>query len=307
MQPTQPNDKSPQANQKATEDRAIRLQRFLSMAGVASRRDAEELIRAGRVTVNGVRAELGMKVNPETDRVEVDGKPVRLRTRHYYLALHKPPGYLSTLEDPQGRKTIVDLLPAALRAERLYPAGRLDNDSEGLMLLTTDGEWAHRVMHPSHGHEKEYLVLVSGRPERHALQRLEEGIELDGEKTAPAQIVVRRTDGRNTWLTVVLREGRKRQIRRMFEAIGHPVLRLIRQRIGPVRLGRLKPGQYRPLTPRERQVLRLLAEGRTNREIAQTLGIGTETAKQVVRQIFRKLGARRRADAVAAAYARGLL
>ena len=271
MQPTQPNEKSPQANQKATEDTAIRLQRFLSMAGVASRRDAEELIRAGRVTVNGVRAELGMKVNPETDRGEVDGKPVRLRTRHYYLALHKPPGYLSTLEDPQGRKTIVDLLPAALRAERLYPAGRLDNDSEGLMLLTTDGEWAHRVMHPSHGHEKEYLVLVSGRPERHALQRLEEGIELDGEKTAPAQIVVRRTDGRNTWLTVVLREGRKRQIRRMFEAIGHPVLRLIRQRIGPVRLGRLKPGQYRPLTPREIAILGGTAEAREQEEATAAL------------------------------------
>jgi 23S rRNA pseudouridine2605 synthase len=233
----------------------MRLQRFLSMAGVASRRDAEELIRAGRVTVNGVRAELGMKVDPATDRVEVDGRPVRLRTRHYYIALHKPPGYLSTLEDPQGRKTVIDLLPAALRSERLYPAGRLDNDSEGLMLLTTDGEWAHRVMHPSHGYDKEYLVLVSGRPERHALQRLEEGIELDGEKTAPAHIVVRRTDGRNTWLTVVLREGRKRQIRRMFEAIGHPVLRLIRQRIGPVRLGNLKPGQFRALTPQEIAIL----------------------------------------------------
>jgi pseudouridine synthase len=231
-----------------------RLHKFLSQAGVASRRKCEELIAAGRVKVNGETVSLaGSKVDPEHDRVEVDGKPVALPKRHVYWLLNKPAGYVSTVRDPQGRPTVLDLVS---QAERLYPVGRLDLDSEGLLLLTDDGELTQRLTHPSYEHEKEYEVLVEGRPTQNALQRLRAGVELEDGLTSAADVAVLRTDAGRTWLRLVIHEGRKRQLRRMCDAVGHPVQRVIRVRMGPLTLGDLRPGQHRPLTAQERTQLR---------------------------------------------------
>jgi pseudouridine synthase len=231
-----------------------RLHKVLARAGVASRRKCEELIAAGRVKVNGeVVSTLGSKVDPARDSIEVDGKPIILSRKHTYLMLHKPVGYVCTVQDPQGRPTIMDLIPLK---ERLYPVGRLDKDSEGLLLLTDDGELTHRLTHPSHEHEKEYHVLVEGQPSVSALQRLREGVVLNDGFTWPADVTVLKQNAEGTWLRFVIHEGRKRQLRRMCQAIGHPVRRLIRVRIGPLHLGGLPPGQYRPLTEEERLLLR---------------------------------------------------
>jgi pseudouridine synthase len=231
-----------------------RLHKFLSQAGVASRRKCEELIAAGRVKVNGETVSLaGSKVDPEHDRVEVDGKPVALPKRHVYWLLNKPAGYVSTVRDPQGRPTVIDLVN---QAERLYPVGRLDLDSEGLLLLTDDGELTQRLTHPSYEHEREYQVLVEGRPTQNALQRLRAGVELEDGLTSAADVAVIRTDAGRTWLRLVIHEGRKRQLRRMCDAVGHPVRRVIRVRMGPLTLGDLRPGQHRPLTAQERTQLR---------------------------------------------------
>jgi pseudouridine synthase len=234
-----------------------RLHKFLSQAGVASRRKCEELIAAGRVKVNGETVSLaGSKVDPEHDRVEVDGKPVALPKRHVYWLLNKPAGYVSTVRDPQGRPTVIDLVN---QAERLYPVGRLDLDSEGLLLLTDDGELTQRLTHPSYEHEREYQVLVEGRPTQNALQRLRAGVELEDGLTSAADIAVLRTDAGRTWLRLVIHEGRKRQLRRMCDAVGLPVRRVIRVRMGPLTLGDLRPGQHRPLTAQERTQLRKAA------------------------------------------------
>ena len=231
-----------------------RLHKFLSQAGVASRRRCEELIAAGRVKVNGETVSLpGSRVDPEHDRVEVDGRPVTLPPGHVYWLLNKPAGYVSTVHDPQGRPTVVDLVN---QAQRLYPVGRLDQDSEGLLLLTDDGELTQRLTHPSYEHEKEYEVLVRGRPAESALQRLRSGIELEEGVTSAADVTVMRPEADGTWLRFVLHEGRKRQLRRMCEAVGHPVRRIIRVRMGPLRLGDLAPGRYRPLTAQEQSELR---------------------------------------------------
>jgi pseudouridine synthase len=232
----------------------IRIQKILSAAGVASRRAAEELIRQGRVTVNGdvVRA-LGTRADPASDDVRVDGRRVRSPARHRYLVLYKPRGYVTTRSDPHGRPTVMALLKGV--REYVYPVGRLDYDSEGLLLLTNDGELAARLTHPRHGIERVYEVRLRGVPDAHALERLSRGVALDGRRTAPAGVTLLAT-GRGerkdqAVVAITLREGRKRQVRQMCEAIGHPVVRLRRVRIGPITIGPLKTGTFRELTPDE--------------------------------------------------------
>jgi 23S rRNA pseudouridine2605 synthase len=239
----------------------VRLQKFLSRAGIASRRAAEEMIRAGRVRVNGeVVAEMGARVVPG-DRVEVDGTAVVLDPP-LWLALHKPRGYVTTRDDPQGRPTVYDLLPP--RHSGLFHVGRLDQDSEGLLLLTNEGDVANRLLHPSREVDRVYLVDVVGDPDRRSLSRLLSGVPLeDGPGRAHGVEVLRRA-GRargpgaepHTRLRLVMREGRKREVRRIFDAVGHPVRRLVRERLGPVALGGLGPGSWRELTPAEVEALR---------------------------------------------------
>ena len=240
-----------------------RLQKIIAAAGLCSRREAEEWIAEGRVLVNGAPAVLGQKADPGSDAIRVDGKslrpPVAPAARRYIL-LNKPKGYVSTTSDPEGRPTVIDLVPPALR-RGLKPVGRLDTASEGLILLTDDGGFAQAVSHPSRGVGKTYRVKVWGEPSEKAVERLRRGVSLDGRRTAPAEIDRQRSTGRrgaegNTWYTVVLHEGRSRQIRRMFDAIGHPVSKLKRVAIGPVRDDRLPVGAFRRLT--EREIRRLL-------------------------------------------------
>lgn len=236
----------------------IRLQRFLSMAGLASRRRAEEWIRAGRVRVNGERVtELGVRVDPAVDRVEVDGRPAE-PTRPVWIALHKPRGYVTTRRDPQGRPTIYDLLPPAFGG--LFHVGRLDADSEGLLLLTNQGEIAHRLLHPRYGVDRVYEAEVAGRVTAETERRILEGIELeDGVARARALERVPGARRGTTRLRVTMRDGRKRIVRRLLAAAGHPVRRLVRLSHGPVRLGRLRPGAWRRLTPAELASLERLA------------------------------------------------
>ncbi|MDQ6661398.1 MAG: rRNA pseudouridine synthase [Chloroflexota bacterium] len=243
-----------------------RLARFLAHAGIASRRHAEELIAAGRVQVNGtlVTAQ-GSRIDPLHDTVSVDGKPVQAPARSVYLLLHKPVGYISTASDPQGRPTVLDLLPYELRRLRVYPVGRLDSDTSGLLLLSNDGDFTLRLSHPRYAMEKHYIVQVQGCPTEAALERLRKGgvefTEDDGQshRTAPAQVRIVRKIGQmetNCELELVLHEGRKRQVRRMLAAVGYPVLQLRRTGIGPLRLEGLAAGKWRYLT--EEEVRRLL-------------------------------------------------
>jgi 23S rRNA pseudouridine2605 synthase len=224
------------------------LQKVLARAGFGSRRTCEALIASGRVLVNGEAAVLGRRVDLERDHVEVDGVPVSVRPGLVHYLLHKPRGVVTTADDPQGRPTVVQLVPDE---PRVFPVGRLDADTEGLLLLTNDGELAHRLTHPSFGVEKEYLAHVEGRPPRRAVRRLREGVELDDGLTAPAQANLVAPDV----IRVTIHEGRNRQVRRMCEAIGHPVVRLVRTRIGPLTDRRLKAGQWRDLTPEEVRAL----------------------------------------------------
>lgn len=238
----------------------IRLQKLLSEAGLASRREAEEWIRQGRVRVNGQVARLGTRADPERDAVRVDGRRVSFAAgSKRYILLDKPKGYVTTLSDPEGRNTVLDLLPERVR-RGLRPVGRLDVQTEGLLLLTDDGDLAARLSHPSTGCPKEYRVKVSGVPAESRLERLRRGVLLDGERTRPCQIDrISTTAGKgegNAWLRVVLREGRTRQIRRMFEAIGHPVSKLKRTAIGPIRDEALPPGAFRRLSEAEVRSLR---------------------------------------------------
>ncbi len=230
----------------------MRLQKILARAGLASRRSAEEMIRAGRVAVNGVVASLGASADPERDEVSVDGQPVLAQPRAYWM-LHKPRGVITTTRDPQHRTTALDLLPAEARQERLFPVGRLDLESEGLLLLTNDGEVAQAMLHPSLGCEKEYRVTVRGRLSAATGRLLAAGVELEDGPMAPCQLgrVSYESAADASTFHLTLREGRKRQIRRALSSQGHPVLRLIRVRMGPLQLGRLKPRQARRLTARE--------------------------------------------------------
>ncbi len=225
-----------------------RLQKVLARAGLGSRRACEEIIRQGRVTVDGKVAHLGQSVDPDREQVQVDGRPLHFPDQPTYLLLHKPPGVLCTVRDTHGRPTVLDLVSTTAR---LYPVGRLDRKSEGLLLLTDDGELAYRLTHPRYGVEKEYHVLVEGRPSPETLAHWRSGQVALEERPAPAQVEVLRAEGGDTWLRVVLHEGRKRQIRLVAEALGHPVRRLIRVRLDGLRLGKLPPGAWRALRPEE--------------------------------------------------------
>ena len=266
----------------------MRLQKFLARAGAASRRGSENLMTAGRVTVNGqVVTELGSKVDPLVDEVAVDGVPVRLAAGPVTIMLHKPAGYVTTMSDPQGRPTVADLVPTD-RYPGLFPIGRLDFDTTGLLLFSTDGELGNGLLHPRHHVEKRYLALVNGKPTPEELARLERGIRLDDGMTAPAKAslvdgaqakralvmlevppavpdhepngsvpspqraaILRKRSQERTVVRVVLREGRKRQVKRMLSAIKHGVLALHRDSFGPIELGDLPRGQWRELTPEE--------------------------------------------------------
>ena len=243
----------------------IRLQKILSQAGVASRRAAETLIAGGRVTVNGKTiVEMGVRADPLLDDIRVDGRRIRQAAAHRYILLYKPVGYVTTRRDPQGRRTVIDLLGS--QAEYVYPVGRLDYDSEGLLLLTNDGDLAARLTHPRHGVERTYEARVAGLPDASALDRLRRGIPLDGHRTRPAVVNLlnassARIRGREPEgvVRLTIQEGRNRQVRRMLEAVGHPVRSLKRTRIGPISDRYLKPGQSRELTTDELKRLRRAA------------------------------------------------
>ncbi len=246
-----------------------RLQKILARAGIASRRKAEELIAGGLVTINGTVASLGDKADPAVDSVKIDGRRVPPPVPQRYLLLNKPPGYVSTVSDPERRPTVVDLVPPPLR-KALVPVGRLDFQSEGLLLLTTDGEWAQRISHPRYGCAKTYEAKVKGMPEERDVERLRRGMWIDGARTLPAEVRLLRTTGRgrevgNTWWEVVLRQGRSRQIREMFFRIGHGVLKLHRVAIGPLRDASLPLGAWRELTDVEVEQLR--KAGRTSAKL----------------------------------------
>ncbi len=227
----------------------IRLQKLISQAGVASRRAAEKLIAEGRVTVNGETVrEMGTKANPSSDDVRVDGRRIKSAERLRYILLYKPVGYVTTRSDPQKRPTVIDLLGGV--REYVYPVGRLDYDTEGLLLLTNDGDLAARLTHPRHGVKRTYEARVAGIPDDDALERLRRGIPLDGRRTLPAEVSLlnkRRGMGDGV-LAVTIREGRNRQVRRMLEAVGHPVRKLTRVGIGPLIDRGLRPGEWRELT-----------------------------------------------------------
>jgi len=231
-----------------------RLQKILSRAGFGSRRACEDLIASGRVRVDGQIPTLGMKVDPEKAHIEVNGRPLPKAEKLLYIALNKPRGVVSTVIPQDTRRTVRDLVPIP---GRLFPVGRLDADSEGLILLTNDGEFANRLTHPRYGHEKEYRVLVARRPDEEQLAIWRRGVVLeDGYKTAPVEVRVEAPFGKGAWLRVVMREGRKRQIREIGRTIGLPVARIIRVRIGSLQLAGLKPREWRHLTSAEVEELK---------------------------------------------------
>jgi len=232
-----------------------RLQKVLSRAGFGSRRACELLIAHGRVSVNGTVAVLGRRVDPEDDRIEVDGIAASVRAGLVYYLLNKPRGVVTTAHDPQGRRTVLDLVPLE---PRVFPVGRLDADSEGLLVITNDGDLTHRLTHPSFGVEKEYLAEVVGTPSPLAIRRLRDGVVLEDGTTAPARV----SAVASTALRITIHEGRNRQIRRMCAAVGHPVVRLVRTRVGPLAERGLKPGEWRPLTQAEVRALAVAAEPR---------------------------------------------
>ena len=234
-----------------------RIQKILAQAGYGSRRACEELIVAGRVRVNGQVAELGQKADAIIDKIALDGRPLPKMERLVYIALHKPRFVLSTVEGEEGdrRETVRDLVAEQVR-ERVYPVGRLDLDSEGLILLTNDGDLTNKLTHPRYGHKKEYEVLVARRPDDEQLATWRRGVTLeDGYRTAPAEIHILRPQGKGTWLRIVMGEGRKRQIREIGALLGLPVVRILRVRIGSLRLGSLKAREWRYLTEEEVEAL----------------------------------------------------
>lgn len=231
-----------------------RLQKILSRAGYGSRRACEQLIIEGRVMVNGQLAKIGDKADPRSDRIEVNGQVIPKQEAIRYIAIYKPRNIISAVTSPDKRKTVRDLVE---EPGTLYPVGRLDVDSEGLILLTNDGELTNRLTHPRYGHEKEYHVLVAKRPDPEQMNAWRRGVVLeDGYRTAPAQVDFIRPKGKGAWLKVILKEGRKRQIREMGFLTGLPVVRIIRVRIGTLRLGNLKPGEWRSLSPKEVESLK---------------------------------------------------
>jgi 23S rRNA pseudouridine2605 synthase len=258
-----------------------RLQKILARTGLGSRRKCEELISSGRVRVNGQVASLGSKADPEHDRILLDGQLLVSAQEFVYIAVYKPRGVVSTTAEELGRPTVLDLVPFT---HRLYPVGRLDMDSEGLVLLTNDGQLANRLTHPRFGHEKEYRVLVARHPDSQQLEAWKHGVVLeDGFRTAPAAVRIESNQGKGSWLRVILREGRKRQIREMGALTGLPVVRIIRIRIGALSLGSLKPKEWRYLDPAEINALKTPAvreksTGRNSRPAAQKTA-GKQTRK----------------------------
>jgi pseudouridine synthase len=240
----------------------VRLQKILSAAGVASRRASEQMILDGRVTVNGETVrELGTKADPDKDAIKVDGRRIKTHIAHRYIALYKPKGYVTTRKDPEGRKTVMDLIG---EGGYIYPVGRLDYDSEGLLLMMSDGDLAAKLMHPRHEVDKVYEVIVAGVPDQRSLEKLRKGVFIEGGRTSPAVVHVEHTvkgARPTTKLTIAVHEGKNRQIRRMCSAVGLPVWELRRIRMGPIGLGRLKPGQWRDLTPAEIRQLKKAAGG----------------------------------------------
>jgi len=231
-----------------------RLQKILAQAGYGSRRACEVLIVAGRVSVNGQVAGLGSKADPATDRILVDRQAVKAAEKLEYIALYKPRGVVSAVTSPDPRPTVRTLVPLP---GTLYPVGRLDVDSEGLILLTNDGELANRLTHPRFGHEKEYRVLVARHPDAEQLATWRRGVVLEeGYRTAPADVRVENTKGKGTWVRIIMQEGRKRQIREIGSLLGLPVVKIVRVRIGSLHLGLLKAGQWRRLTAEEVKALR---------------------------------------------------
>jgi 23S rRNA pseudouridine2605 synthase len=267
-----------------------RLQKILARAGIASRRKAEELIREGLVTVNGRVVTLGEKADPARDAIKVEGKRVQLSQEHRYLLLNKPRGYMSTVSDPEGRPTVLDLVPPGMR-KALVPVGRLDFLTEGLLLLTDDGEFAQRIAHPRYGSTKTYEVKVRGIPSEAQLDRLRGGIFLEGRRTAPVKITPRapfkpagarrrgEAESENSWWMVELTEGRTRQIREMFQSIGHPVQKLRRVAIGSLRDPHLPLGSLRELN--EKEIQRLLKSARAPQE--KRTGKGAPASRSRVR------------------------
>jgi 23S rRNA pseudouridine2605 synthase len=258
-----------------------RIQKIIAASGRCSRREAEALITAGLVTVNGEIAELGQKADPSRDAIKVEGKLLRKPEPHRYILLNKPRGVVTTAEDPEGRTTVVDLVRGRVK-ERVYPVGRLDVMTEGLLILTNDGEFALRVTHPSYGCSKEYEAKVTGVLPDGTLARLRRGILLEGKRTAPADIeLIRQSrparhgkrgekapppEEPNAWYRVILREGRNQQVRKLFDAVGHPVLKLRRVAIGPLRSPRMPIGTFRELEPQEIRAILAGGEAAASRE-----------------------------------------
>ncbi|MFO7154839.1 MAG: pseudouridine synthase [Caldicoprobacter oshimai] len=240
----------------------MRLQKYMAHCGVASRRKCEEMIKQGRVTVNGqVVTQLGVKVDPQKDEVRVDGKAISLEQKQVYILLYKPRGYVTTVKDTHGRPTVVSLV--GNQPARVYPVGRLDFDTEGVLLLTNDGELANKLMHPRYGVEKEYYAVVDGRPSKSQIQAFIDGIDIGDAIAHAHKVRLLWQKGNSSAFKVVLKEGRNRQIRRMFEAIGCPVKFLRRERLGNLVLGDLKPGQWRYLDEGEVMQLKKLTEAET--------------------------------------------
>jgi pseudouridine synthase len=241
-------------------DPGERLQKILARAGFGSRRACEELIREGRVAVGGVVVRLlGTRADPAADAIEVDGRPLRRAAPAVYLVLHKPPGVITSLRDPQGRPVVTDLLPR--RLPRVYPVGRLDFASEGLLLLTNDGPLMQRMLHPAFAVPRTYHARVRGIPSAATLHTMCRGVHVQGERLRALEARLLRATDRNGWVEVVVAEGKHHEVRRLCQALGHPVLRLRRVAFGPLRLGRLRRGEWRPLSERELAALRVL--GRT--------------------------------------------
>jgi 23S rRNA pseudouridine2605 synthase len=253
----------------------LRLQKLIAGTGIASRRKAEEMIAAGRVMVNGaIVRELGTKVDAAKDHVKVDGRHIRSVQPYVYVLLHKPKNVMSTLHDPEGRPTVKDFLPGV--SVRVFPVGRLDFDSEGLMLLTNNGDLAQALLHPKYHVPKTYLVKVKGVLNDEDIKALEAGVQLDDGMTAPAQVKKVRKAESNSWVEVTIHEGRTHQVKRMLETVGHPVLKLIRIRMGSLTLGHMAPGEYRFLTDHEANTLRDLVKRR--------LSAGPEKGQRSTRQ-----------------------
>ncbi len=234
---------------KNSNEEKMRLQKYMAHCGVASRRHSEELIRSGKVKVNGkVITEMGFLVS-DKDKIEVNGIPIKKEDNKIYIMLNKPTSYVTTVMDPEGRRTVLDLIEGV--KERIYPVGRLDYDTSGLLILTNDGEFAYKSTHPGQEIKKTYLAEVNGRPAEDNLNLIRAGVEIDGKFTSPAQVEIIKEKENSTILQVIIHEGRNRQVKRMFEAIGHEVLKLKRTAVGNLSLGNLRIGHWRYLTPAE--------------------------------------------------------